>query len=107
MDLSYNYPLVRKSKLQTAKRCDLNSNLVQDTELPMGWQWFGCVCHCPVEWPEGSSARHSVYIAPEWGFERAKSRPSKDNCLAGGCSCQAFEINAFRILTKLIFGYRL
>ncbi|KFY36953.1 hypothetical protein V494_04920 [Pseudogymnoascus sp. VKM F-4513 (FW-928)] len=84
VDLSHNHPLVRKSKLQTAKHCDLGSNLVRDTELPMDWQWFGCVCHRPAEWPDGSTARHSLQIDPEWGFERAMSRPGEDNCLIGG-----------------------
>lgn len=84
VDLSYRNPLVRKSKLQTARHCDLIANPALDTELPMGWQWFGCVCHRPVEWPEGSPARHSIYRAPEWGFEKAKARPGEDNCLRGG-----------------------
>lgn len=84
VDLSYRNPLVRKSKLQTARHCDLIANPALDTELPMGWQWFGCVCHRPVEWPEGSPGRHSIYRAPEWGFEKAKARPGEDNCLRGG-----------------------
>ncbi|OBT83116.1 hypothetical protein VE02_08071 [Pseudogymnoascus sp. 03VT05] len=85
MDLEFNHPLVRKSGTQKEiSHCDLGSNLIRDTDLPKGWQWFGCVCHRPAEWLErfGGSIFRSLFGMKE--CERIpKMRPWEDGCWRG------------------------
>lgn len=73
MDLDFAYPPKRKSGPQT--------NLTTDTDT-MNWQWLGCVCHRPVEWPECSnfgSLFGRPYSMRECEWIR-KTRPCGDRC---------------------------
>ncbi|KAL5353303.1 hypothetical protein ACLOAV_001339 [Pseudogymnoascus australis] len=84
MDLEFNHPLVRKSGPQTEiSHCDLGSNLIRDTNIRKGWQWFGCVCHRPDEWPAGST--FDSMLGQPWkdGERKPKTRPCEDRCCRG------------------------
>ncbi|OBT97676.1 hypothetical protein VE01_04594 [Pseudogymnoascus verrucosus] len=82
MDLEFNHPLVRKSGTQTEiSHCDLDSNLIRDTDIRKGWQWFGCVCHRREDGHCGSLFR-SLFGTRE-GELIPKGRPWEDTCWRG------------------------
>ncbi|OBT68352.1 hypothetical protein VE03_02958 [Pseudogymnoascus sp. 23342-1-I1] len=88
MDLEFKHPLVRKPGPQTEiSHCDLESSLTRDTNLPKGWQWFGCICHRPDVWPEGSYYGSPLGSRP-FGIKELeqhipKTRPCEDRCYRG------------------------
>lgn len=55
-----------------------------DTNLRKVWQWFGCVCHRPDEWPEDSRFGTHLrrYFSMRW-CEISKSKPCEDLCWKG------------------------
>ncbi|KFY47842.1 hypothetical protein V495_01787 [Pseudogymnoascus sp. VKM F-4514 (FW-929)] len=85
MHLSYDYPLIRKSKPQTTTttHCGLGSNLTRNSKRRESWQWFGCVCHRPDYWPEKSPYSSPFPNMNKIGTVDLKSRPDQDVCLSG------------------------
>ncbi|KAL5349410.1 hypothetical protein ACLOAV_005701 [Pseudogymnoascus australis] len=91
MDLSYDYPLVRKSERRTTTftHCGLGSSLTRNSKRPQTWQWFGCVCHRPDHWsdesPYSSLYPYSSQLPKldKIGVVDRKLRPDQDGCLSG------------------------
>lgn len=85
MDLSYDYPLVRKPERQTTTsiHCGLGFSLARNLKRPRTWQWFGCVCHRPDHWPDKSPYSSPFLKWDKIGVVDGKSRPDQDGCLSG------------------------
>ncbi len=79
IDLIYGFPLAHKSlrfrpanKAATRSHCGLGNGPVRDTHKPIGWQWFSCVCHRRLTWPDEERCPSSL---------KARIQPWEDVCL--------------------------